>query len=433
MRVDPSVNRNSNRIHFANRTGSAFWPLQLVLIVATIVGACFIATEVNRLPAVPKLTNKPRVIMPEYNLPMVVSDEQLQTVLTKIHPKFPTTPPKTNFVDHALRMWGTSIEFDDFSLNGAQLRELLLKYEVFENAWGANEPPLLKQSEFGISVRTQEGRSTVSHVDHLIGTLSEIGTTLDHPIFLKTRNGTVKDLHNHMFKSFALNQKEYEWTALAWAFYADGPSTWYTSDKQAITFDNMARRMMRQEQPQGVCYGQHRLYSMTIMLRADDQAKEAGQPLLEPETREMIIDYLGSMTAKLYRTQSLEGHWDANWPDTSKAISDPQTDPLSRRILATGHTLEWWAMAPAELHPPRETIVRAGQWLANVIGEMEPAKIEKNYTFLTHAARALALWRGKLPDQADVELRKYRSYQGPIAESQPAIPIKQAKSSKIQK
>lgn len=380
---------------------------------------------------------------------MVVSDEQLQVVLTKIHPKFPTLPPKTNFVDHALRMWGTTIEFDDFSLSGSQLRELLLNHDVFSQAWGENEPPLLSDSEYGVSVRTQEGRSTVSHVDHLIGTLSEVGTSRDHPIRLNSRNGTVQELHDHMFKSFRLNQKEYEWTALAWAFYANGPSSFYTSDRQEISFDSLAKRMMRQDQPQGVCYGQHRLYSMTIMLRADDQAKQEGQPLLKPETRTEIIDYLKSMTASLYRSQSLEGYWDANWPDTTKPIGDAQTDPLSRRILATGHTLEWWAMAPKELHPPRETITRAGQWLARVVGEMDANKIEKNYTFLTHAARSLALWRGKLPDQADIELRHYRSRVAPVAgsndnsfptlESDSAQPtgisgnIKQAKSSTIRK
>ena len=56
-------------------------------------------------------------------------------------------------------------------------------------------------------------------------------------------------------------------------------------------------------------------------------------------------------------------------------------------------------MAPEELHPPRATIVNAAQWLANEIIVMDAEKVEKNFTFLTHAARALALWRGCFPDE----------------------------------
>ena len=71
----------------------------------------------------------------------------------------------------------------------------------------------------------------------------------------------------------------------------------------------------------------------------------------------------------------------------------------TRRLLATGHALEWWAMAPEELHPPREVMVRAGQWLAREIEVMDQETVLRNYTFLSHAGRALSLWRGGFPCQ----------------------------------
>ncbi len=80
------------------------------------------------------------------------------------------------------------------------------------------------------------------------------------------------------------------------------------------------------------------------------------------------------MTSRLYETQSQHGYWDGNWPDNSAAVPDPTTDERSRRILATGHALEWWAMAPESLHPPRETIVRAAQWLFVTIEEWMSAR-----------------------------------------------------------
>ena len=101
--------------------------------------------------------------------------------------------------------------------------------------------------------------------------------------------------------------------------------------------------------------------------------------------------------------KALQDFWDGNWADPDSRIPDPETNELSRRLLATGHALEWWAMAPQEIHPPRETIVRAAQWLAKTILEMDERSIEKNYTFLTHAARSLVLWRGKFADEINVD------------------------------
>ena len=72
----------------------------------------------------------------------------------------------------------------------------------------------------------------------------------------------------------------------------------------------------------------------------------------------------------------------------------------SRKILATGHALEWWAFAPESVHPPRETMVKAGQWLVKTVDEMSDRDIASSYTFLSHAGRSLALWRGKFPAQA---------------------------------
>ena len=56
-------------------------------------------------------------------------------------------------------------------------------------------------------------------------------------------------------------------------------------------------------------------------------------------------------------------------------------------------------MAPEELQPPREVMVRAGQWLAREIEVMDQETVLRNYTFLSHAGRALALWRGGFPCQ----------------------------------
>lgn len=388
-------------------TGRAALACHILLFGFVAWGATLWATIENKRSPVPSVNSIPRVVRPQYDLPMVVSDHQLQTVLTKIKPSFQQQPPKTNFVDHALRLWGVDIEFTDDAIDGRELRQLLIDSQMFRRIWGEQEPPLLESTLDGIRVRVQEGSSTVSHVDHLLASLAEVGTTLDHPVALPDgQPGNVGDMLERALLTFRLNQKEYEWTVLALAFYVADNRPWYTQEGEQVDFDRFCKRIMRQVLPQGVCYGQHRLYTLTMLLRIDDQMAEQATRLLSDSTRAEVISFLKDTTKKLYKSQSRQGYWDGNWADTSVPVRDPKTKALSRQILATGHTLEWWAMAPRELHPPRETIVRAGQWLATQISEMEPTEIEKNYTFLTHAARALALWRGKFADEHFTEFEE---------------------------
>ena len=381
-----------------------FWISQAALIPFLTMLAFGLSSPQNVLPRCPKLNEYPRVIRPIHNYDFVVTDSQLATVLKKTRPNFPKSqPPKTNFIDHALRQWGAAAKFEDGSLSGEQMQQLLLSHETFRAVWGARQFPLLNSSDDGIEVTTQQGRSTVSHEDHLLGTLAEIGTPLSFPVNTLTRTGNVGDLLNHAVFTFRLNQREYEWTILALAFYASNGDAWQTAEQQILDFNRLADRLMRQRQPQGVCYGQHRLYTLTMLLRIDDQMQNSkiGGRLLSNDSRESVKKYLANQTRILIQNQSTAGFWDGNWANQKFPVSDPQTDELSRRILATGHTLEWWAMAPRELHPPRESIVRAAQWLTKTVVEMDEARVLKNYTFLTHAARSLALWRGIFPGEFD--------------------------------
>ncbi len=406
----------SNQAQTATSQSTAlFWSVQALICAAIVFAGYTVRQSVNSVTNVPRLNNEPRLIRPLHNYSMVVSDGDLKQILDKMRPTFPSRPPKTNFVDHGLRMWGSQIEFESVSqsrpgpraLSGQQMRLLLLDDNEFVRHWGKSTPALLEESEGGIRVRTQEGRATVSHIDHLVGTLAETGTKLNFPVKLRHRDGVFRELVEHAFDSFDLNQKEYEWTALAWALYGKDASSWFTAAGQEVTYDRLVERMMRQGQPEGVCYGQHRLYSLAAILRVDQENREQGAMGLLSETgRTKVIEYLKQMTARLYRGQSPEGYWDANWPDPTKPVSDVGTAAISRRVLATGHTLEWWAIAPEEVLPPRETVIRAGQWLSNAILVMDDREIERNYTFLTHAARALSLWRGQFPDEAEMAFRE---------------------------
>ena len=77
--------------------------------------------------------------------------------------------------------------------------------------------------------------------------------------------------------------------------------------------------------------------------------------------------------------------------------SDGEGDGLSERLIVTGHILEWWALCPAELHPPRSVIISAGQWMVRTVDQLSDEKIQSSQVFLTHVGRGLALWRRRSP------------------------------------
>jgi len=386
----------------SSRGGSAsaatLFLLSQLMLLGTIAVAAIAALPRSADP-VPQLQNEPRSVTLRYDWPHVITDNQLTRVMTKLRPQLRHERPKINHVDHALRCWGQAATFEDPDcLSGQEMVAMLTDHHAYAAFWGEDAAPLLIGGEFGPGFRTQQGEASASHVDHTLGTLAEIGIPLDYPIHLQDQAPptTVKQLLTAAMLDFRLNQKEYEWTTVAAASYATGPTHWLSQDGEQITFDLLAQRLMRQAWVDGVCYGNHRLYALAMLLQFDDQA----QLFRERETRQNVLTHLSEATSRLVKSQADQGYWDENWEDATRPAQEMEAGgPTMRRILATGHALEWWAIAPEEVLPPREVVVRGAQWLVVEIEQMEPESVVKNYTFLTHVGRALCLWRGKFPHE----------------------------------
>ncbi|HLQ44090.1 MAG TPA: hypothetical protein VK137_05115, partial [Planctomycetaceae bacterium] len=80
------------------------------------------------------------------------------------------------------------------------------------------------------------------------------------------------------------------------------------------------------------------------------------------------------------------------------AVKKPDlTIPLYRHVIATGHHLEWLAIAPESLHPPRQQIRQAAAWIIQKTIALSGSEILDNYTFYSHVGNALCLWRKTTP------------------------------------
>jgi hypothetical protein len=357
--------------------------------------------ERDRLPPVPNV--EPLRIAPTYDRPDVVSNDQLQRMLEKLQPRLRGPNPKINYVDHALRFWGTAATFDDPQcLSGMEMRDLLLDHRAFSSAWGPKTKPFLVPDTRGeaeqLSFRTRSGAATASHVDHTLAALAEVGTPLDFPVITPRGETTLQAAFEQSLREFSLNQEEYEWSTLTFLHYLPHVRQWYTSEGQVLTWDRLAERLQRQRLAQGVCFGTHRLHALTALLRVDDEWR-----MLSPEGRAGVVAHLQDATARLVTSQHADGYWDPTWPGAEAEGPATPRDGLGAqpdRLLVTGHMLEWWALAPHEVEPPDDTLRRAAQWLVTEIDGLSASQVQSYYPFLTHAGRALSLWRGRFPHEA---------------------------------
>lgn len=333
-----------------------------------------------------------------YDEAEVVSDEELAAVLKKILPRFSRDHLRPNLVEHALRTWGSEIEFANPDvISGPQMKEFLTDMAKFVDSWGKNSNPLMIASDDGIHVRFAEDSSGSVHHDHTLAALTEAGLSLDDSVFTTAREMHVRNIVIEALRDFRLDELETEWSVMSFALWLapQKTATWHNGEGRRITFDMLAERLMRNHKRDGVCLGTHRVYSLMLLVRLDDQNE--GQ-LITRETREQIMEYLAAVRDLIAASQRPDGSWTTNWTDgaESETKADP-AEPMSKRVIATGHHLEWLSIAPIELHPPREQILKAADWMVANVEKTPQNEIDKNYTYYSHVGKALAMWRHTSP------------------------------------
>ncbi|MCG8584831.1 MAG: hypothetical protein MI757_08990 [Pirellulales bacterium] len=342
--------------------------------------------------------NEPWTVAPRYDLDVVATDEQLAAVLDRL--RLPVSEVNTNKIVHALRLWGDKANFgDDAFLDGDKMRDYFLDDAVFRQIAGEDEPPLFTIRDGEVAVRAwhpdDPHRATSSvHVDDLLATLAEIGTPLDTPMITRDGETTVRALAESAMRRFHRQQTEYEWSIISYARYLFPEKKWTNRYGQLLTPDQLVDELIELPLRHGVCRGTHRIEALVVLQQVNEQT-----PGLSRSSQYRLMSHLARVRNLLVESQHPSGYWYRNWSAGARATHSA-ADDLSERILATGHHLEWLALAPPEVQPPRETIIRASQWLVNAMLEVDEARLNLDYGPFSHAARALCLWRSKDPYEA---------------------------------
>ncbi len=371
-----------------------------ILPVALLLAACMAFRASLRAGSTPRAAQRemPWRVTPRFDDPRVATEEQLAAVMDRMKPR--AKPFNTNVALHALRLWGPHAEFGSSDyLSGPQMLGAFLDDAEFRKLAGDSAAPLYTEVDGEILVRPAlpwdaSFDSGAAHTDDVLATLAESGVPLDHPLVMRHRTATVRELLDTAIRRFHAQQFEYEWTAISYARYLYPLRSWQNRFGQTIDVDTLINETIEAPWRDGVCAGTHRLEALAVLARVDDQ--EHALPAAE---RKRVLEHLGSVSQVLTQSQHPAGFWTGRWWDPADAKSS-RVPTKFEQILATGHHLEWLAIAPPEVQPPREVIIRAAQWLVQAMLEIDEPTLQQMYGPFSHAARALCLWRSRDPFEA---------------------------------
>jgi len=406
-----------------------------LLLLAALAAYRFVSGSLSPAPVehVVAPRNEPAMIPPTYNEPRLCTDQQLADVLDRVKP--PASPINTNNMVHALRLWGKHADFGDEKIpSGREMLGYFLDDATFQKWAGKETPALFIQESDSLQPRIFDDggkfRATSSyHPDDLLATLAETGVSLETPMHLRGGEAKVADLLDSSIQRFYLDRLEFEWSAISYVRYLYPLKQWRNKYGERLSVSDLVKELMEKNPEAGPCDGLHRLEAMVLLYRVDEAARAAGQKgILSKNERGRMLGYMKKVSELLVASQSSEGFWTRQWsrgtPPADLKEAESKTDAkaakantkkdakptidlkaqktaaMHDKLLVTGHQLEWLALAPEQVQPPRENIVRAGQWITRTLLEIDQQELTETYGPYSHAARALCLWRSVEPMEA---------------------------------
>lgn len=345
-------------------------------------------------PAAPQpglFRDRALALPPAGGLRGTVSREELRRVFWFTQPRWRMS--KTANILHALRLWGGDATFSHDAPLGegratiADSRRMLtvmLDMKEFNQA-NVGPSPFLYRTEYGAGITEYlPSGGNVAHVDQYLKVMGELGLEAATPIRLADgHEATLADVLRDSLAKYRPTQ-ELEFTAVAYSRWLPPNREWRDREGVRHTLDELCLAMAAKPIGEGACAGAHAPYALANLIRA-----HRAVPCLSGRAVAAAEGRLREVSGLLDRHRLPGGGWYSAWHRS--AAPDPVGDPTFQFVVATGHHLEWIAMAPPELRPQADTIRAAASHLAEMIPTHTANTIHNGYTTFTHAARALAL------------------------------------------
>lgn len=220
-----------------------------------------------------------------------------------------------------------------------------------------------------------------AHRDQCLAVFAALGLPASTPIRLKTGTNSIADLIFDSLASFSLDQKELEWSAMAFAKYVPPQTAWTNRAGTRISFSTLVQKLLQVDLNSEKCAGTHVLEAL-IRIHAADRR----DPFLDVGTRDRLNTHLKSTIAEIVRKQRADGSWGRSWCAAVDENSEVMS-PFQISFLVTGHLAEILNELNPDLRPAPAVYERAAGWITNSIAS---AEIKANGFWVcpfTHAAR----------------------------------------------
>lgn len=331
---------------------------------------------------------------PTGGLKDLVSADELKLAFRAIKPHWRV--PKTNFILHALRFWGQEATFNDTynpygngTPSGSRMLEVMLDSLEAER-FQVGPYPFLYRTRFGVGVQYETGGGGIAHLDQYLKVMGELALRSDTMVRLPDGSrANLGDAIRDSLLHFDADQ-ELEFTAVAYSRWLPPTRTWHNRNGEIHSFDEVSDLLLCKSPTKAACCGIHILYALVNILRV-----HAIHPIIKPELVARIERRLYETSRALEQNQDQSGVWLGRWYESRSP--SPGEEWGFQAIAATGHHLEWIALAPDRLRPKREVIGRAAVALTRLINKHASVTISNSYPPFSHAGRALALMQETTP------------------------------------
>jgi hypothetical protein len=249
-------------------------------------------------------------------------------------------------------------------------------------------------------IRVKVGPALQGHHGQLLALLAQARVRSDYPMRIDGQEFAVADLIE-MEKETCYPKTELTFKLIGLQRYLDIEDTWVNDQGMNWDFPTLLREEMRQPVLTAACGGTHRLSGLALTVK---KRQASGLPVdgAYAEAARMVANYQNYA----YRLQNKDGSFSTSWFKGPGDESD-----VDRRLKTTGHILEWMIYASTEEELTNYRIVRAVNYLTNIMYANRNRDWEVGP--LGHAVHALVLYDRLVFSKYDANPEA-----GPVAQGQ---------------
>jgi hypothetical protein len=278
----------------------------------------------------------------------------------------------------------------DFLLNGGKL-----------NGWTLQPGDQLGDRRGLRAVLEPGSKIGQGHADQWLGYLAGCQLPLDQPIQVDGSTFSLADLVAQVEWDVPRNvDREYSWTLMGLTAYRPSDYEWTASDGQRWDFTRLVEIETGHDLDRSACGGTHRLCGLTL---AFNRRKQQGGEVVG--AWRVAEEKIQKSIQRAREFQNSDGSFSSNYLERPGRSAD-----LAENLGATGHVLEFIALAETDDGLRAEWIRRAVLYLCDVIERTQGVPLECGALY--HAASGLVIYRQRVFGPREYSLESLQQKRG---------------------